>query len=106
MPLGPAAVEAATDTSPNSGPVAAAEVPKPRTKEAASAFSQSGDKDGQAGVAKRSRSDASEAAEPLTADMYENLAPLETASEEEVGIPQTRGSTHCHTCSYQGAASS
>lgn len=89
-----AVAAAAAATSPPSGP-AAAKVPKPSKKEAASAFSQSGDKDGQTGVTKCARSDPPEVAEFLSADMYGGLPPLESASEEEE-VYQTRGSAHCH----------
>jgi len=103
VPSGPAAAEDAAASSPPSGP-AAAKVPKPSKKDAASAFSQSGDKDGQTGVTKCARSDAPEVAEFLSADMYDDLPPLESASEEEE-VYQTRGSVHCHSCTWQSAAS-
>jgi len=64
-------------------------------KKAASAFLQSGDKDGQTGVTKCARSDPPEVAEFLSADMYGGLPALESASEEEE-VYQTRGSAHCH----------
>jgi hypothetical protein len=85
VPLGPAAVEAPTATSPQEGGrIHVFAVGRQRR---------------QADVAKRESSDAPEAAELLSAGIHEDLPPLKRVLEKEALYQ--RGADHCHTYSYK-----